>query len=220
MQSFRMIMQVFENNPSALFGITNLEYSDYKANYKCALVVAIPYARRPSLEDYNEEEFEGLIREARKRSIGIINEIAVFLKQNGIRYYIPAPSQTSEEELVALFSFKYAAVNAGLGWIGKNDVLVTEQYGPEVSLNAILIDYDLPYVELTKECKCPPGCDLCINACPYHALQGNIWTVDSKRSDLIDYQLCNQKRSLYKKRHGRKHSCGLCMAACPVGLKG
>ena len=31
-------------------------------------------------------------------------------------------AQNNDEEFVAPFSYKYAAVNAGLGWIGKNDV--------------------------------------------------------------------------------------------------
>lgn len=36
---------------------------------------------------------------------------------------------------------------------------------------------------------------------------------------ISNYKLCNQKRSLYLKTHNRKNSCGLCMVACPIGIK-
>ena len=37
--------------------------------------------------------------------------------------------------------------------------------------------------------------------------------------EIIDYHLCNQKRSTYIKSHGRKNACGLCMVVCPFGAK-
>lgn len=205
--------------PDILSGICSIDFSDYKKDFKCALVIAVPHTGRTTLEDYKEEVFEELIHEARQRSIMVINQIAEALGRSGIRYCVPAPAQIDEERLAALFSFKYAAVNAGLGWIGKNDVLVTRQYGPEVTLNAILIDCELPAGTPVSDSECPPECDRCIKACPHHALSDTLWHNSSKRLELIDYQLCNQKRSLYKKTHNRKHACGLCMVACPVGLK-
>lgn len=203
--------------PEILWGVARIGFSEYKADYRRALIVAVPHARRMDIREYKEAEFEALIHETRELSIRIVNDIAGVLSRNSVSYYIPAPAQTSEEELIAPFSFKYAAVSAGLGWLGKNDVLITEKYGPGVTLNAILIDCDLPAGEPVTESKCPPGCDLCVRACPYHALSGNLWNENSSRSELIDYQLCNRKRCLYKIRYGRKDSCGLCMAACPVG---
>lgn len=212
------IREVLKPRPEILSGISDIGFSGYEADYKCALVIAVPHSRRTALHAYREEAFEALIHEARERSVTVINEIAAVLERNGVRYCVPSPAQTSETELVARFSFKYAAVIAGLGWIGKNDVLVTEKYGPEVTLNAILIDCELPAGTPVRESQCPPGCDLCIRACPYHALTDALWDSGAKRSELIDYQLCNQKRSLYIETHNRKHACGLCMAACPAGL--
>lgn len=217
------IEKVLEACPDILYGVSDIEFSGYRADFKCALVIAVPHPRRTTLLDYREETFEALIHEARQRSVTVIDEIVAVLDRNGVRYCIPPPAQTSEEELAAPFSFKCAAVNAGLGWIGKNDVLVTERYGPEITLNAILIDCDLIDCELPartpqRVSQCPPECDLCIKACPYHALSDTLWDSGAKRSELIDYQLCNQKRSLYIEAHNRKNACGLCMAACPVGL--
>ena len=96
--------------------------------------------------------------------------------------------------------------------------MITEKYGPRVRLSAILINYDLPIGTPITKSKCPPECNICLNACPHKALTGYQWNIGAKREELIDYKLCNQKRSLYLKTHHRKHSCGLCMVSCPFGL--
>ena len=119
--------------------------------------------------------------------------------------------------MIAPFSFKFAAVNAGLGWIGKNDVVITKKYGPRVRLSAILIDEQFVYGEKILKSNCPENCKKCIDVCPYKALYDVQWNINSLRSDIINYRLCNEKRSLYIKAHGRKSACGLCMAACPFG---
>ena len=51
-----------------------------------------------------------------------------------ISNYIPPVAQTDELSLIAPFSFKYAAVQAGLGWIGKSGVLVTREFDPRARL--------------------------------------------------------------------------------------
>ena len=134
---YQSIRNVLSTSSDILYGISDAGYKGDKTEYQCALVVAVPHSRRTCIRNYKEEAFEALIQEARQRSIDIINKIAGALEQNGIRYIIPVPAQKNEEELIAEFSYKYIAVSAGLGWIGKNDVLITEQYGPEVTLNAI-----------------------------------------------------------------------------------
>lgn len=166
------ILDIFKKNPNILFGISNIDFSEYKSNYKCALVFAVPHTELLGINDYKEEKFENLICEARDCINLLLEKITTILKQYKIQYYIPPVAQSSEETLIAPFSFKFASVNAGLGWIGKNDVLITEKYGPRIRLSAIL----------------------------------------------INYKLCNQKRRLYLKTHHRKHSCGLCMVSCPIGI--
>ena len=104
-----------------------------------------------------------------------------------------------------------------LGWIGKNDVVITKKYGPRVRLSAILIDEQFVYGEKILKSNCPENCKKCIDVCPYKALYDVQWNINSLRSDIINYRLCNEKRSLYIKAHGRKSACGLCMAACPFG---
>ncbi len=130
------------------------------------------------------------------------------LKVSGLEYYIP----TTE------FSFKYAAVHAGLGWIGKNDVLITREYGPRVRLSVVLINDVFEYGKVIEKSECPIGCNLCINICPCHALKGIMWHISEQRKNIIDYRFCYKYRSEYIKKIGRMDACGLCMAVCPFGI--
>ncbi len=215
---YNTILGIFKKNPDVLYGISNINFSEYKLDYKCALVFAVPHIELLSINSYKEEKLETLIDDAHDGINLLLEEITTVLNKSKIQYYIPPASQSNEKTLIAPFSFKFASVNAGLGWIGKNGVLITEKYGPRVRLSAILINSDLPIGNPITKSKCPTDCNMCVNACPYKALTGYTWSIDTKREELINYKLCNQKRSLYIKTLYRKHSCGLCMVSCPIGL--
>lgn len=214
----KRIQQIFTRVPEIKYGYTEISYSSFSAEYQSALVLAVPYDKQLSIDNYTEETFEKSILNAKYKLEQILNDIEFALAEEGISYYIPPVAQQNEEELLALFSFKYAAVNAGLGWIGKNDVLITEEYGPRVRLSAVLIDYPFEYGNKMTESRCG-SCTKCVDICPHKALTGANWNINTLRNELIDYHLCNQKRSAYIESHGRKHACGLCMAVCPYGMK-
>lgn len=208
---------IFIKNPDILYNFADISYSNFSDKYKCALVFAVPYGKQLTLDTYNEELFEQGILEARERLDEVLVELEKLFQKESISYYIPPVAQTDEKELKAPFSFKYSAVNAGLGWIGKNDVLITKEYGPRIRLSAILIDYNVSCGTPITESLCPDACNRCVDICPYHALSGKQWNISMERSELIDFHKCNKKRSLLIEKLGRKNSCGLCMVICPYG---
>ncbi|MBD5526896.1 MAG: epoxyqueuosine reductase [Lachnospiraceae bacterium] len=212
------IRQIFLKYPNILYGFTSISYSQYASQYRSALVLAVPYGEQLTIKNYTEERFEKGIQDAKKALEEIVAQVEEILNEQKVKYYIPPAAQSDEEELIAPFSFKYAAVNAGLGWIGKNDVVITEKYGPRVRLSAVLIDNPFVYGQRITKSNCPDSCRKCVEICSYNALHDVKWDIDALRDDLIDYKLCNQKRSLYIEKHGRKNACGLCMVACPIGI--
>ena len=212
------IRNIFEEYPEAVYGFTDIAYSEFASTYKSALVFAVPYGEQLTIETYSEEKFEKGIQAAKKVVEKILAQLQKMLDEYEIKYYIPPIAQNDEVDLTAPFSFKFAAVNAGLGWIGKNDVVITKRYGPRVRLSVILINEQFVYGNKILKSNCPENCKKCIDACPHKALHDVQWDINSLRSDIIDYRLCNEKRSLYTKTHGRKNACGLCMAACPFGI--
>ena len=215
---YELIIEKMKSYPSTILGITNVSYSNYFNQYKCALVLAVPHKEIISLNNYSEEKFEAVLCATREQINEIISDLLNIFQKYNIQYNVPPIAQTNEESLIAPFSFKYAAVNSGIGWIGKNGVLITKEYGPRIRLSAILVNYDLPIGKPISQSMCNDKCFLCIDACPHKALTGIQWDISTLREELIDYKLCNFKRSLYLKKHGRKNACGFCMVVCPLGL--
>jgi epoxyqueuosine reductase QueG len=73
---------------------------------------------------------------------------------------------------MGLISLKHAAVQAGLGKIGKNTLLINDGYGNMIWLGAVLTTCDLE-PDLPAEYEvCPERCRLCLEACPVQALDG------------------------------------------------
>ena len=115
-----MLQQLLEKYPKIIYGFTDISYSPYASEYQSAFVLAVPYGEQLTLKNYTEERFEKGIQDARKVLKDILLQISEILNIHKIKYYIPPVAQNNEEDLIAPFSFKYAAINAGLGWIGKN----------------------------------------------------------------------------------------------------
>ena len=207
----------FLEYPDAVFGFADISYSPYAQDYKSALVIAVPYGKQLTPETYSEQDFEDGIQIAKVRMEEILAGIEELLNTCETAYYVPPLAQNNETELLAPFSFKYAATRAGIGWIGKNDVVITRQYGPRVRLAVVLINAFFEYGQPVVESRCPEDCRKCVDICPCKALKDVRWDPEKFRAEIIDYHRCNRMRSAFIPKLGRKSACGMCFAACPVG---
>lgn len=110
---------------------------------------------------------------------------------------------------------KTAATRAGLGWIGKCCLLVTEDYGPAVCLLTVHTNGPLPTAAPVKESRCG-DCAACEDVCPVKAPLGNNWNREADRESFFDVMPC--LRSIEKNRNEfgyQMWACGMCVAACP-----
>ena len=116
-------------------------------------------------------------------------------------------------------SHKMTAARAGLGWIGKTDLLVTHRFGPRVRLATILTTEPVfePGEPVTRS-RCG-SCTVCVSACPAHAATGEAWSPETDRDRFYDAFACfNYCRRISKEKLGENISiCGLCLAVCPRG---
>ena len=131
---------------------------------------------------------------------------------------IPASQRVNEKELEGLIPHKTVATRAGLGWIGKNALLITPQYGPRVRLVSVLTNAPLRPSQPISESKCE-RCLLCVKACPAGALKGRNWMLGVKRKDLMEVNLCLEVTKRNLKILGEA-ICGVCMSVCPFGKTG
>ncbi len=146
-----------------------------------------------------------------------------WLRQRGFRALsIPADSDrrngTYISKLYRLFSHKTAATCSGLGWIGKNGLLINRQYGSKLTWASILTDAPFVADNPISESECG-DCDLCVRHCPSGAIRGCHWSTKDPMKELVTYEKC---RSLKKSRTALngKPNCGLCSTICPYSRKG
>ncbi len=131
---------------------------------------------------------------------------------------IPTSQYRKPGERIALFSHKLAGYLAGLGWIGKNCLLITSKFGPRVRLASILTDCELESgTPLQGECG---NCGECIEACPVGALKGVEFCESEGVEKRINVNACGTYRD-GKDAGARRgaHVCALCLARCPKGKK-
>jgi epoxyqueuosine reductase QueG len=97
------------------------------------------------------------------------------------------------------------ALRAGIGWIGRNNLLVHPEYGSKIRIASVLTDMPLKTDEAIKEgCN---GCKRCIDACPVSAIK------DSHKQ--WDKTACLEKLKYFAKAHNvGQYICGLCVKVC------
>ena len=102
-----------------------------------------------------------------------IHEVADLFAEGGYRS-IPlcaAPGSITDQRFAnALFSYKHAAVLAGLGTLGRNSLLITPEFGPRVRLACLLTEAPLEETPRIQKDLCA-GCNACISVCPAQAIQ-------------------------------------------------
>lgn len=118
---------------------------------------------------------------------------------------IPASRILKWKPMQAHLSHREIAYKAGLGWWGRNNLLVNENYGSQVRLVTVLTDLELEADRPTEQ-DCG-DCYACIDACPAGAI-----SVDRKEFNL---KACFEKVSEFARPDNiGNHICGLCLAPC------
>lgn len=118
---------------------------------------------------------------------------------------IPASQILDWENQTAHLSHKKLGVLAGLGWIGRNNLLVSKELGSQFRLATILTDMPLEADKpLKQDCA---KCRLCVMICPAKAIK------DSP-SD-FDHIKCFEKlKEFQKQKLVDQYICGVCVKVC------
>ena len=118
---------------------------------------------------------------------------------------IPASQIIDWDKQRSHVSHKIIGRLAGLGWIGRNNLLVNPQLGSRYRLVTILTDMPLePDEVLDKDCG---ECVACLETCPAQAIK-------EKKED-FDHWACFDKLKEFRRRGVvGQHICGVCVKAC------
>jgi epoxyqueuosine reductase len=106
-----------------------------------------------------------------------------------------------------------AAARAGVGFYGKNTLLITRRFGSWVVLGTLVTQAELePTPPLDLDCG---SCRLCIDACPTDALD-EPGTLDSTRCLSYWTQTANDVPAGYREALGPQvYGCDICQDVCP-----
>jgi len=113
------------------------------------------------------------------------------------------------------------AKEAGLGFIGKNGLLISKKYGIHNLIGVILVNTQLKYAGKIVSNGCGK-CRRCLDACPAGALAAP-YIMDARRC--ISYQTIESKRVCTEEdfkvtRSGYIFGCDICIEACPWANRG
>lgn len=140
----------------------------WPAGFHSALVIGLSHpVNQPELDWWVKSNSDG-----NRLLIGILSDLADWLAQEtGMRsFQLPYHIERG-----GIF-LKDAAVLAGLGCLGRNNLLLTPQYGPRLRLRAILIEADLPSSGPVDFDPCQSCSAPCLEACPQNAFAAQIYT--------------------------------------------
>lgn len=118
---------------------------------------------------------------------------------------IPATQIIDWEKNSAHLSHRRLGVMAGLGWIGRNNLLVNENLGSQFRLVSILTDMPLAIDKPSK--KDCGDCRLCVKMCPCGAIQ-------ESAADFDHHKCFDKLKSFQTQRQVEQFVCGICVNAC------
>lgn len=206
---------------ASLIGFGDLSYINEKSNNNMNYGISIAVKLNSKVvEEINNGATREYYNEYNKIN-GILDNIAdscvKYINDKGYKAVGQTSTYiTSDDNLTTSLPHKTVATRAGLGWIGKNALLITPEYGSAIRLTSVITDMPLKTNNPINESKCGT-CNKCKSTCPAKAIKGSLWKVNSKREELIDPHQCRKTaRKLFKDRVGIEITlCGKCIEICP-----
>jgi epoxyqueuosine reductase QueG len=118
-------------------------------------------------------------------------------------------------DLTTPLPHKTVATRAGIGWIGKCGLLVTEEFGSAIRMAVVLTDASFTWTQPIGYSMCD-DCEECVTHCPAGAPTGEDWIKGMEREEYYNAHLCHEHIVDIVKGKGLSAKiCGICIAVCP-----
>ena len=157
-------------------------------------VAAHPYYVQEAVADGSIENDEHYVQEMGMYRIS--DWLSSYLTEKGYgAYALSDDNQIADnafdpESIRTHLPLKTIAVRAGMGWIGKNVLLVTPERGCGQHIGAVLTDAPVKAVNSpVMEARCG-NCHICVDVCTAGALTGLDWNPETDRDELLDVSKC------------------------------
>lgn len=196
--------------------LENHHPEDFLPSAESVISIAVRIGKSPILNlPKSRGEYRTIYDAANAKLNNLSVEVASFLEEQDYEALpIPASTPYDEEKLTGDISHKHAAVAAGLGRFGVNNLVLTPEYGPYVRFATVLTNAPLkPDRPLNADLCLGEKCMRCIRACPAGALQ------KPKHNPAEGWRINKKKCHTYVHTVLDGEICGLCIKACPAGSR-
>ena len=214
------IKQFLINEGADLVGFSKLNSSPIKNQdeliYAITVAVKLPDAVLKTIENKPTIEYFHEYRTANALLDRIVFLGSRFIEKQGYKAFPIGASQSTSDDKGAYkgtFPHKTGARLSGLGFIGKNALFISNEYGSKVRLATILTNLELQPESEIESSKCG-SCELCKKACPAGAISGIEYNDKLSRDDIFSAEKCSNHMKNYKDI-GRGSVCGICIKVCP-----
>jgi epoxyqueuosine reductase len=177
---------------------------------RSAIVILVPYAsERPAADR------DALSNHIARYALGDDYHGVLDRILRAIEEQMPSDVRTWRYVDTGPLSDRSLAAQAGLGWIGRNGMLIDEDHGSYFFIGTLLtsLENDIRATEVTDRCG---ACTRCIEACPTDAILPNR-TIASERC--ISYATIEHRGPLethmVHELHGNAFGCDICQEVCP-----
>ncbi|MBS4014889.1 MAG: epoxyqueuosine reductase [Candidatus Latescibacteria bacterium] len=216
-QKYLELNKVALKNGASLFGVADLskvKTDDFllekelldKFTYAISIGVVLSKGVLEDIVDHPTQLYFHHYRQVNFLLDRIGIQVAGFIEQKG---YLALPIAASQivdwQNQRAHLSHKRIGVRAGLGWIGRNNLLINSKFGAQFRLVTILTNMSLKSDKPVKD-NCG-DCYACLEVCPAQAIK--------EKCEDFDHLKCFEKlKEFQKKGYVGQYICGVCVKAC------
>lgn len=216
-ENYVLLKEIALNSGASLFGACGFDYSkaaltELRPGTAKALPFAVSAGARlsgPVLEDI--EDHPTKLYQYHYRQVNyLLDRIALllvkYIQERGYNALpIPASQVVGWTPQKGHLSHKEVARLSGLGWIGRNNLLVNPEFGSRVRLVSVLTDLPLR-ADSPLENGCG-SCRKCVSLCPAGAIK--------ETREEFDRDSCFGRLDDFRKKYALGHHiCGVCVKAC------
>ncbi|MFO7666877.1 MAG: 4Fe-4S double cluster binding domain-containing protein [Desulfobacterales bacterium] len=186
-----------------------------------SIAVMLPVAVFEQIKDRPTPLYASVYQTANRMLDEMAFKISVLLQIDGyLSLPVPASQVLDRKNWTGAISHKAVARMAGIGWQGKNLLLITAKYGSRVRLVTVLTNAPLKVDGPVKN-RCGE-CTMCRDACPVGAIKGvGTETYYHEREEALYLERCAGKLT------GEFAAipdigvpvCGICIKVCPFGRR-
>ena len=127
-----------------------------------AVAVALPQNVIIDVQEAPTKEYYNLYYSLNEKLNEIIMAGGEFLRNRGFEVYEQTTDRVKiDQNNISRLPHKTVATRAGLGWIGKNCLLVTPQYGAAIRISSFLTNAPLECNDPINQSRCG-YCNLCV----------------------------------------------------------